>query len=276
MNIPHQTKKSIKGSPYTALTLIALIILGGIWTFWRHEGGDFAGMAALGNKTGGVASVPQGQIAGAEKNQTSRDPNAVWQASPFQIADGKTGSGVLPELAPQNSTAQADKSVQAEPEVISAEEAARRKKMADLGYLLPPEYYSKDLKTLRKMAKAGDAFAMMHIGEKYYFEMNGQTNHPEFESNMDYSNAAKQSFKDALAAGNIRSAGIIAELYFQEKNTAEAYAWHLVSEQLGDSISADWFRRTDMAMQASEAVKQAAAIRAAQILAELNQTKKHS
>jgi len=89
--------------------------------------------------------------------------------------------------------------------------------MEDLGYLVPPSYYTKDLKTLRQMAKAGDAFAMVHIGEKYAFELNGQRNHPEFDPNMDYPSAAKQSFKDALIAGNIRSAGIIAELYYQEK-----------------------------------------------------------
>ena len=62
-----------------------------------------------------------------------------------------------------------------EKEVVSAEELARRKKMAALGYMVPTDYYTKDLKTLRQLAQAGDAYAMVHLGEKYAFELNGQT-----------------------------------------------------------------------------------------------------
>ncbi|MBR7800403.1 hypothetical protein [Undibacterium fentianense] len=161
-------------------------------------------------------------------------------------------------------------------EPISPTEAARRKKLEDLGYMLPPDYYTKDLKALRKMAKAGDSYAMMHIGEKYYFELQGQPNHPEFDKSINYGQAAKVAFQDALIAGNIRSAGIIAELYYQEKNALEAYAWHLVSDRLGDDISADWFRRTDMAQQSSADLKLAAAERAEQILSDLKLKKRPS
>ncbi|MDC8756401.1 hypothetical protein [Janthinobacterium fluminis] len=163
---------------------------------------------------------------------------------------------------------------QPEKEVISAAEAARRQKMAALGYMVPPDYYSKDLKTLRMLAKGGDAYAMVHLGEKYYFELNGNKANPEYDSGTDYALAAKQSFKEALAAGNIRSAGIIAELYLQENNLAEAYAWHLVSERMGDSISADWFRSTKAAQQASDGLKREAGARAAKITAELNGMKR--
>ncbi len=200
--------------------------------------------------------------------------SASWQGSPFLLGQAVTdGTGKLPDdklLAVESPEVLGTP----EPEIIPPAEAARRKKMIELGYMVPTEYYSKDLKTLRQMAKAGDAYAMVHIGEKYYFEMQGQLTHPEFDRNLDYPNAAKQSFKDALVAGNIRSAGIIAEVYYQEKNVTEAYAWHLVSDQLGDNISAEWFRRTDMAQQASAEVKQAAAARAAQIIEELKLKKK--
>lgn len=195
-----------------------------------------------------------------------------WQSSPFQLA-GSPAS--VPDLGPMTKI---DPQTVPEPEkeVVSAEELARRKKMAALGYMVPTDYYSKDVKTLKQLAKAGDAYAMVHLGEKYYFELNGQTANPEFEQGVDYPAAAKQAFKDALVAGNVRSAGIIAELYFQEKNVAEAYAWHLVSDQLGDDISANWFRRTDMAQQATPEIKQAAATRAAQIMSELKLSKKSS
>ncbi|MEC5160559.1 hypothetical protein [Janthinobacterium sp. CG_S6] len=160
------------------------------------------------------------------------------------------------------------------PEVITAQEDARRKKMAALGYMVPPDYYSKDLKTLRQLANGGDAYAMVHLGEKYYFELNGNKSNPEYESGTDYSAAAKESFKLALAAGNIRSAGIISELYLQENNAVEAYAWHIVSEKMGDSISADWFRGTRLAQQASDGLKREAGARAAKINAELDGLKR--
>ncbi len=222
------------------------------------------------NSHGATQQMPQA-IAQTSEHSDHQHGEGM-QASPFSLASVSpeaiaNNAGLAPR-PPQNMAALPEN------EVVSPAEAARNKKLQELGYMLPPEYYAKDLRTLRKMAKAGDAYAMMHIGEKYYFELQGQEQHPEFEKNMDYAKAAKQSFQDALVAGNIRSAGIIAELYFQEKNSTEAYAWHLISDQLGDSISAEWFRRTEMAMQASDAVKQAAAQRATQILTELKLKKK--
>lgn len=193
-----------------------------------------------------------------------------WQASPFDRGEPAKG---MPDLS-KALDANAKNLPPPEKEIVSAEELARRKKMEDLGYMVPTDYYNKDLKTLKAMAKAGDAYAMVHLGEKYAFELNGQVNNPEFEKGMDYPAASKQAFKDALVAGNIRSAGIIAELYLQEKNAPEAYAWHLVSEQLGDSISADWFKRTDMAQQASEQLKKEAVSRATQIMNDLKLSKK--
>lgn len=188
-----------------------------------------------------------------------------WQASPFELA---AATSEAPAIMLKNST-QPSLAEAPEKEEISPQEAARRKKMEQLGYMVPPDYYTKDLKSLRKMAKAGDAFAMVHIGEKYAFELNGQKDHPEFEPGMNYPEAAKQAFKQALVAGNIRSAGIISELYFNENNALESYAWHIVSEQMGDSISADWFRLNDMSKNASQELKNAAAARATQIVAEL-------
>lgn len=193
-------------------------------------------------------------------------------ASPFEL--GNAGAQMAEQIAGESKSATKNMLEMPAPEVVSPAEAARRKKLEQLGYMLPPDYYTKDLKALKRMAKTGDAFAMMHMGEKYYFELQGQPSHPEFDKNMDYAKAAKTSFQDALIAGNIRSAGIIAELYYQEKNALEAYAWHLVSDQLGDDISADWFRRTDMAQNSSADLKQAAAERAAQILNELKIKKK--
>lgn len=213
----------------------------------------------------GSPAVRKGEL----MHQHSPNP---WQTSPFEVADGERKVPNFDSLPPVDPA----RIVEPEKEIVSDGELARRKKMIALGYMVPTDYYSKDVKTLKQLAKAGDAYAMVHLGEKYYFELNGQIANPEFERGLDYPVAAKQAFKDALVAGNVRSAGIIAEIYFQEKNPTEAYAWHLVSDQLGDDISAEWFRRTDMAKQASPEIRQAAAIRAAQILRELKLPKKSS
>lgn len=145
-----------------------------------------------------------------------------------------------------------------EAEIVSPEEAARRKKMEKLGYMVPPDYYTKNLASLRQLAQRGDAFALVHLGEKYYFELNGQRSNPEFDPAMNYPDAAKKSFSEALAVGNIRSAAIISEIYLQENNAVDAYAWHLLSKQLGDSISAEWFEKTKLFASLSEQQKQQA------------------
>lgn len=140
-------------------------------------------------------------------------------------------------------------------DVISPEEAARRKKMEQLGYMVPADYYQKNLATLRQLAQRGDAYALVHLGEKYYFELNGQKSNPEFDPAINYPDAAKKSFSEALAVGNIRSAGIISEIYLQENNAVDAYAWHLLSKRLGDDISAAWFEKTALYASLSEQQK---------------------
>ncbi len=198
-----------------------------------------------------IAAEPNGKT-GLRSIFTSNDelPKSGSQVSPFSLQGAANGSDTanpakLAALAP-------------EPEIVPPEEAARRVKMHKLGYMIPTEYYQKDLATLRQMAKNGDAYAMVHLGEKYYFELNGNTQNPEFGPKLDYASAARQAFSEALAAGNIRSAAIIAETYLQENNKVDAYAWHLISEQLGDSISADWFKSTKAYASLSTEEKQQA------------------
>ncbi|MBC3881772.1 hypothetical protein H8K35_11210 [Undibacterium sp. LX40W] len=260
-----------------ALAAVGVLLAGSSYVFWQslnaQEQQELA-VASRNAATGKDKIESPSSLMHEAGNHSHSQGNLAnpWQASPFQLSGDQVK---VPDFGP---IAKLDPTKVPEPEreVVSAEELARRKKMSDLGYMVPTDYYTKDLKTLKQLAKSGDAYAMVHLGEKYYFELNGQTNNPEFEQGVDYPAAAKQSFKDALVAGNVRSAGIIAELYFQEKNSTEAYAWHLISDQLGDDISANWFRRTDMAQQATPQIKQAAAARAAQIMSELKLTKKSS
>jgi hypothetical protein len=214
--------------------------------------GGASGKAGNGGNTGNIASILP-----ATDRQTNEG-----QLSPFAAAapNAKPASGTAgkPALAP-------------EPETVPPEEGARRKKMQQLGYLVPPDYYQKSLATLRQLAASGDAYAMVHLGEKYYFELNGQPNNPDYQSGVDYPAAAKQAFSGALAAGNIRSAGIIAELYLQENNPIDAYTWHLLSKRLGDSISAEWFEKTTLFANLSQAQKQAGQGRLPNLIESVNQ-----
>ena len=190
-------------------------------------------------------------------------PMTNGQPSPF--ASGESAIGgidlAMPHAAPATTP---------EKEVISAKEAALRKKMEALGYMVPPSYYAKNLTTLREMGRQGDAFALVHLGEKYYFELNGQKNNPEFDPAMDYPAAAKKSFSEALAVGNIRSAGIISELYLQENNPVDAYAWHLLSKRLGDNISAEWFEKTNVHASLNEQQKQLALAKIPELMSNIN------
>lgn len=156
-------------------------------------------------------------------------------------------------------------------EVISEAEAARRKKMTQLGYDIPPDYYTKNISTLKQLARKGDAYALVHLGEKYYFELNGQKDNPEYDPKADYPALAKQSFTQALAAGNVRSAGIISELYLQENNVVDAYAWHLVSKRLDDNISAEWFQKTAAYNSLTELQKQQGSSRVPGLIANINE-----
>jgi hypothetical protein len=100
--------------------------------------------------------------------------------------------------------------------------------------------------------------------------LNGQRNNPEFDPKADYPTLARQSFSQALASGNIRSAGIIAEMYLQENNPVDAYAWHLISKRLDDSISAEWFQTTKTYHDLSETQKLQAQAKLPDLIQHLN------
>jgi hypothetical protein len=213
-----------------------------------------------------AALYPNNKTGGMPDGLTQRaSSNADQATAPFA-----TG-GELPAVANQGAMANAPTGTSApDKEVMSEQEAARRKKMTQLGYDIPPDYYTKNLDTLKKLAHKGDAWAMVHLGEKYYFELNGQKNNLEYDTKANYPALAKESFTQALAAGNIRSAGILSELYLQERNMVDAYAWHLLSKRLDDNISAEWFQKTQAYNRLTEIQKQQALSKVPDLIANLN------
>jgi hypothetical protein len=253
------------------ILLLMLVFAGAvILSFWQSPAAVLSSLVAAVKspaKANQVASLSESALQTKDKNISQ---SAMLQASPFAKNKSIDLSSDEVKTDPHLNSAinTPDK------EIISPEEAARRKKMEALGYMVPADYLTKDLQSLKKLAKSGDAYAMVHLGEKYYFELNKNPENPDYDPQTDYANQAKSTFKDALVAGNIRSAGIIAELYLQENNLVDAYAWHLISDRLGDSISADWFRTTKVYTEASDQLKQAAKAKLPVLIAELDSRSK--
>lgn len=243
------------------------------WTLDQGQSGDstsVTGQAATPQQTG-AAQASSAKLASKAANMPTSSAN--WANSPFALGTPMAQTEIA---GASSAAANAGGLAAPEAEVISAAEAARRQKMEKLGYMLPPDYYRKDLASLKKLAQAGDGFAMMHLGERYYFELNGQPQHPDYDAKLDYRELARQEFMASLVAGKVRPAGIISELYLQEHNVVDAYAWHLLSDKLGDSISADWFRRTRDYQTLTENDKQLALTRLTEIQNRLNQLAKQN
>ncbi|MCX7206912.1 MAG: hypothetical protein NT086_13200 [Proteobacteria bacterium] len=249
------------------ILLLMLVLAGGvILSLWQSPAAVLSSLVAAVKspvKANQVVSLSESALQTKDKNISQ---SAMLQASPFAKNKSIDLSSDEVKTDPHLNSAvnTPDK------EIISTEEAARRKKMEALGYMVPADYLTKDVQSLKKLAKSGDAYAMVHLGEKYYFELNKNPENPDYDPQTDYANQAKSTFKDALVAGNIRSAGIISELYLQENNLIDAYAWHLISDRLGDSISADWFRTTKVYTEASDQLKQAAKAKLPGLIAELD------
>ncbi|WP_137936910.1 hypothetical protein [Chitinivorax sp. B] len=151
------------------------------------------------------------------------------------------------------------------------EEVAQKQQMEKLGYLIPPEYYQMELSALRELAEKGDTFALVHLGERYYFDIKKRQSGPDFEAGVDYTQLAIKSLAEALARGNAHSAAMISEIYLVENKPVEATAWNLIAERMGDQLSVDWFRRTKDYQQLSANDRRTAAQQAEQLQQALEQ-----
>ena len=203
------------------------------------------------------------------------DSTSPWSLSPFNSSSNSSNrSPARPASAdaPQSHEEgeSSDDPAAAASATSAAATKARHQQLIALGYMVPPSYYQQNLATLKKSAAAGDAFAMVHLGEKYYFELNNQPDNPDFDPSENYPGAAKSMLSAAVVAGNKRAAGMIAELYLQEQNIVDAYAWNLLSERLGDNISVAWFRGTEPFLNMSEAEKQSGQAKAGRLVASMN------
>jgi hypothetical protein len=201
------TSKSI----YCAGALSVALIL---WVFHEAHAPQRV-VADVGMETGAPRNV--------EQARSSSKGSLSWLDARFGQADATSANGPL------------------QPAHIRA----RQKKMESLGYGAPPEYYEMDLKTLKKLAKQHDGYAMLQLAEQYYNEANLIYSDPEFPKNEDPKAVAKQYLSDAFGTGFSRAASVLAKHYFDENDPVEAYAWRLVAEKVGDSENPVWGGNTN-------------------------------
>lgn len=196
--------------------------------------------------------------------------------APAQIAQTEQPSRAEPGAAELPPPTQIDPAAHTHahddaPENQPVMDAEKERKMQELGYLLPPEYHDKDLFTLQALAKNGDVWALVHLGERYYFDIGVRADHPERRAALDYPKLAKEAFREALARGHRHSAAILAEVHLLEKNPVDAYAWNLIAEKQGDDISVDWFRRTRDYQDLAVADREKAVARAQELEREISE-----
>jgi hypothetical protein len=137
--------------------------------------------------------------------------------------------------------------------------ATRRHKMESRHYGTPPEYYGMSLVALNELAKHGDVFALLQLGEQYASESMELRRQPGFDTSEEAKTLAKRYFTDALAHGHLGAASVLSRMALEENNPVDAYAWNLLSTRLQDQAGAEWFRKSPAFANLSEQQKQLAA-----------------
>lgn len=141
----------------------------------------------------------------------------------------------------------------------------RKERMKAKGIDTPPEYDTMDLKTLHSQAKRGDLFAMLQLAEQYAEEADALESDPAFDVKQSPNALSKKYLADAMAAGHNHSAAVLAKKHAEEHNPVDAYAWHMLSERLGDTSNTTLFRQSNTFGNLSYEQRQVAERKAAEL-----------
>lgn len=109
----------------------------------------------------------------------------------------------------------------------------RMKKMQEMGLNTPEKYFFMPLRTLKELGKTGDVFALLQLGQQYWDEVAMLEQDPDYDFKANPRSLALQYTQEAYLAGYNRAALVLANRLSQD-NPTEAYAWALVSQELGD------------------------------------------
>jgi hypothetical protein len=148
---------------------------------------------------------------------------------------------------------------------LAARIEQRKERMKAKGIDTPPEYNTMDLKTLHSRAKRGDLFAMLQLAEQYAEEADALESDPAFDVKQSPNTLSKKYLADAMAAGHNHSAAVLAKKHAEEHNPVDAYAWHVLSERLGDTSNTTLFRQSNTFGNLSYEQRQLAEQKAAEL-----------
>lgn len=160
----------------------------------------------------------------------------------------------------------------AEPPPPASAAASAPSELKRLGYEIDMRYYAMNLRDLRQAALQQDPQALVHLAERYLFQLDGRPG-PDHDPQMRYRDAAREALQQAFALGNAHAAAMVSESLLQEQQVLEAAAWNLVARRAGDTLSADWFLRTQDYQRLSAGQREQAAQRAEELWQSL-QTRK--
>ncbi|AKU21644.1 hypothetical protein [Massilia sp. NR 4-1] len=110
----------------------------------------------------------------------------------------------------------------------------RKERMKEGGYYTPEAYFTLPLKELQKRAKAGDIYALLQLGQQYYYEGPALLEEDGYKLDEDPRFVGKRHFADAAVGGHGQMPAVLTQLYAAEGDMVNAYAWRLFGEQLGE------------------------------------------
>lgn len=120
--------------------------------------------------------------------------------------------------------------------------AERRLTMEKNGYGTPLHYYEMPVKQLKDLAKNKDVFALLQLSEQYWSENLALEQDPDYDFGRYHKDVANEYLAEAVAAGHIHAAIILAARFGSDHNPSEAYVWTLVAGRLGE-LSGDALSR---------------------------------
>ncbi|WP_444997785.1 hypothetical protein [Aliikangiella sp. IMCC44359] len=232
------------------LILSLLIIAVGLINFYSSQYDSTKSIEGVENtelKEPVISQPEQQELIHKEEGEKTEKLNA-----PETVQEGQLS------LADLMNNQEAMDDVYVPPVPLTEEEKALHEKLEKLGHIIPIEYYNYGLDTLKSLAENGDSNAAFHLGERYYFQLLNDPAHMDYDSSMDYKATARDAFSRALQLGNRHAAAVISELNMMEKNHEDAYSWHLLAEDLGDTPATEWFKHQEFYADITEEQKQKA------------------
>lgn len=261
-----------------ALGLCGLVAVVCTLAFWPadDERGNASQAGVAARRSPGAMSAASGDAYSTDAaGGTQRAGANPWVFSPFgagptreataeELADAQ-GKTMLPAQTPPFAPRQAAD--------LAADAEVAQKRIA-LGYEPPPELRGQGPQALQALAQAGNAHAKAMVAQAL---MNGPDTaihiappavSPQVQAQ------ATELLQDALALGHVRSASLIAELAMRQHKPAQAYAWHLVAERLGDTFSSRGFRNSEWYLEADDSQRLAAQAKLPTLLADIEARKR--